>query len=386
MRILYYLWEEPNDADGMACLERMGHEVFGFSYPLKDKLNDIDFAKKLEEIVKESMFDCIFTFNFFPIISKVAYAYNIKYVSWVYDSPHLTLYSQAVFNENNYIFCFDRSEVNRLTSYGVEHIYHMPLAVNTIRLEQTFAKEKVQKYSYEVSFLGNLYNNEYNFYDQIRNMPDYYKGFFEGLIKTQTQIYGCDVASEVITKEVYDKIKAYVPIKLEPEMFIEEKDVFINFIQRKVTVEERPEILRKVSEKYHLSHFAYEKAPLLTQVNFCGYADYINEMPFVFWGSKINLNITLRSILSGIPLRCMDIMGAGGFLLSNYQPELAEYFIDGQEMVMYGSQEDLMEKIEYYLIHEKERRDIALCGKEKIEKEFSYEKKLSDIFRIVFGK
>ena len=384
MRILYYLWEEPNDADGMECLKRMGHEVFSFSYPLKDKLNDIAFAKNIEQILKESVYDCIFTFNFFPIISKVACAYHIKYISWVYDSPHLTLYAKTVFSENNYIFCFDRFEVNRLRAYGVEQIYHMPLAVNTKRLEQVFSKVEEMKYSYEVSFLGNLYNNEYNFFDQIRNMPEYYKGFFDGLIKTQTQIFGCDVAAEVITEALYEKIKTFVAINLEPEMFIREREVFLNFVQRKVTVEERPEILRKISEKYSLSHFAYEKAPTLTQVNFCGYADYMKEMPFVFRGSKINLNITLRSILSGIPLRCMDIMGAGGFLLSNYQPELAEFFRDGQEMVMYESQDDLMGKIEYYLSHEKERKDIAMCGKEKIEKEFSYEKKLSDIFRIVF--
>lgn len=106
-------------------------------------------------------------------------------------------------------------------------------------------------------------------------------------------------------------------------------------------------------------------------------------MPFIFHQSKINLNITLRSILSGIPLRCLDIMGAGGFLLSNYQPELAEYFENGKEMVMYESQYDLLNKIDYYLSHEEEREEIARCGRIKIEKEFSYSKALPKIFDIV---
>ena len=35
-------------------------------------------------------------------------------------------------------------------------------------------------------------------------------------------------------------------------------------------------------------------------------------MPEVFRKSKINLNITLRSIISGISLRVYDILGAGG--------------------------------------------------------------------------
>lgn len=385
MKILYYSWEETNAEDAVECLQFNGNQVERFSYPIVDKLNDISFAKKLEEVIKEKSYDCIFTFNFLPIISKVAYAYDIKYISWVFDSPHLTLYSKAIFNECNYIFCFDRMEVNRLKGYGVEHIYHMPLAVNMNRLERTFAGKK-KEILYDVSFLGNLYNNEYNFFDQIKNMPEYYKGFFEGLVQTQMKLYGYDVASELITDKVYENIKQFVSFQLDEEMFIEEKDIFISFLQKKVTVEERPRILQKISENYHVTHFAPKSDPSLTKVDFQGYADYVKKMPFVFASSKINLNITLRSILSGIPLRCLDVMGAGGFLLSNYQPELAEYFVDGQEIVMYGSDDELMEKIEYYLSHEKEREAIARQGKEKIQKEFTYEKQLKKIFDIVFER
>lgn len=386
MRILYYSWEETNAADAIECLQYNGNEVDCFSYPIVDKLNDVPFAKKLEETLKEKKYDCIFTFNFLPIISKVAYAYDVKYISWIFDSPHLTLYSKSVFNECNYIFHFDRMEVNKLRERGVANIFHMPLAVNVSRLEKTFAEKKQQDYLYEVSFLGNLYNNEFNFFDQIKNMPEYYRGFFDGLIQTQMQLYGYDVASNVITKEMFRKMKSFVSFQLDEELFIEEKEIFDNMLQKKVTVKERPEILRKISEKYQIAHFAPQADDTLTNVDFRGFADYTTEMPFIFRDSKINLNITLRSILSGIPLRCLDVMGAGGFLLSNYQPELAECFVDGQEMVMYESHDDLLDKIEYYLVHEKEREEIALCGKEKIKKEFSYEKKLKEIFGVVFGK
>ncbi len=50
---------------------------------------------------------------------------------------------------------------------------------------------------------------------------------------------------------------------------------------------------------------------------------------------------------------------------------------------MYESQEDLMNKIDYYLSHDEEREEIARRGREKIEKDFSYEKKLSEIFQYV---
>lgn len=107
-------------------------------------------------------------------------------------------------------------------------------------------------------------------------------------------------------------------------------------------------------------------------------------MPAVFRGSKINLNITLRSITSGIPLRALDIMGAGGFLMSNYQAELSEYFIDGKDMVLFDSPEDMQWKIRYYLKHDDERQQIAKNGFEKVKRKFSYDIQLEKMMRLAF--
>ncbi len=76
----------------------------------------------------------------------------------------------------------------------------------------------------------------------------------------------------------------------------------------------------------------------------------------------------------------MDILGAGGFLLSNYQPEIAENFIDGQDVVMYESIEDALEKAVFYKEHEEIRRRIAASGHDKAAELFSYDKQLGRIF------
>ncbi len=49
----------------------------------------------------------------------------------------------------------------------------------------------------------------------------------------------------------------------------------------------------------------------------------------VFYSSKININMTLRSIESGVPLRIIDIMSIGGFVMSNNQEEIPELFEEG---------------------------------------------------------
>ena len=56
-----------------------------------------------------------------------------------------------------------------------------------------------------------------------------------------------------------------------------------------------------------------EKDERLTQVHYYGYADYYKQMPHIFHDAKINLNIALRVIQTGIPLRVLDVMGCGGF-------------------------------------------------------------------------
>lgn len=383
MRILYYCWDELTSADFLESARELGYTVAVFRYALSNKLWDAEFTDKLEQIVNCDDYDCIFTFNYFPVISKFADTHGIKYVCWLFDSPNMTLYSESVFNSCNYIFSFDQSEVFRLKAYGVKNIFHMPLAVNTKKLQAMLKTCPEKNYSYDVSFLGNLYNDEYNFFNQIKNMPEYYRGFFDAIIKTQMNIFGYDIVSELITDEFMEQIKSFVRFQMIDEIMLREKDFFINILHKKITTIERVELLKLISSKYKLTHFGPVSNPELDKVDFKGYVNYDTEMPLVFAQSKINLNITLRSILSAIPLRCVDIMGAGGFLLSNYQPELAEYFENGKEMVMYESQEDLMDKIDYYLSHEEEREEIARRGKLKIEKEFSYEKKLPEIFQYI---
>ena len=63
--------------------------------------------------------------------------------------------------------------------------------------------------------------------------------------------------------------------------------------------------------------------------------------------------------------------------MSNYQPELAEFFVPGEDFVYFESEQDLIDKIQYYLEHEDERKQIAYNGWQKIQQFFSYETQFS---------
>lgn len=385
MKILYYCWEEVCSEDILDAFKRKGHSVDVFDMPITDKLNDLPFAEAFLEKVTQDNYDFVFSFNFYPIISKVTNAAEIKYVSWCFDSPCMTLYADAIFNSCNYIFVFDKLSFLQLQSMGVNNIYHMPLAVNTFRLDKMFNEcINTTNYTYDVSFIGRTYNDGTNFYDQIKNIPDYYRGFFDGIIRAQMDLFGCDIASGIFTND-FVKNLGFVSFNISDELMLDSGDMFTQIFQKKITSVERPEILKMIADDdISVYHFAPPDDILIDNVKKMSYVDYNEEMPQIFRNSKINLNITLRSILSGIPLRCLDIMGAGGFLLSNYQPELAEFFTDGKDMVMYTSRQDLLDKIHYYLSHDEERIAIATNGRQKIRNNFSYDIIIDEILDIVF--
>lgn len=379
MKIFYYTWFENSEKDLAQSLSRLGHIVVKCHIPLKDYENDEEFTENLERIFVEQKCDIFFSFDFFPIIAKSANRLQKKYISWVYDMPHLTLYSPAVQSEYVSLFLFDKMQYEEIKEIKPTNIYHLPLPVNTVRLNKQLGElSDDAAYENDISFVGSLYEN--NMYRQINYLPDYLKGYIDGIAQAQHRIYGYNMVEEVLTNQIVGEMEKYVQINMDPSYYINSRKLYADMINAEITCRERIEMISKLAKMYNVSLYTGSDSKLIPEAAYKGIVSYDEQMPQVFRKSKINLNITLRSIMSGIPLRALDIMGAGGFLLSNYQPELAEYFIDGKEIVLFESEEDMMDKAFYYLNHDDERKSIAYNGWKKVQEEFSYDKLLEKIF------
>jgi hypothetical protein len=152
-------------------------------------------------------------------------------------------------------------------------------------------------------------------------------------------------------------------------------------LSTKVTSVERITNLNKLSEIADVNVFSASDESLCPKCKWHGYVDYASEMPVIFRKSKININTTLRTIKTGILLRCLDIMGAGGFLLSNYQEDLCKYFKVGRDFDVYENLQDLLEKTQYYLENEDERMKIAINGWKNIQRFFRSDLRMDEIIQ-----
>ncbi len=378
MKILYYDWGENSIKDCTECMRMLGWEVVIFAERMANYTDDGEFTAKLHDKLKIG-FDCIFSFDYFPLISEAAMDAGIPYISWVYDSPHYTLESVTLGNSCNHVYVFDYGLVERYRSEGFNTVDYMPMACNIRRLDR-ICSPHIDNPKHDITFLGSLYNDENNFYDQINYLPEYLKGFLDAIIASQPHIYGLDLAGQLMNSEICAEMAKYVQADLGAGFRSARDEILRNMIRKKITSNERQNLLRALGDRFNVDLYAPVKPPADIRVNYRGYADYRDQMPIIFASSKININITLRSILTGIPLRVVDILGAGGFCLSNYQAELAEYFTYGESIVWFDSPEDLIDKCAYFLDHDDERKKIAALGHEIAANEFAYEVLLPRLF------
>ena len=114
-----------------------------------------------------------------------------------------------------------------------------------------------------------------------------------------------------------------------------------------------------------------------------GFVNYYTEMPYVFALSKVNLKITLRSIQKGIPLRCFDILGCGGFLVTNYQEDFNRFFVPGEDYVYYEDRKDLVNKIGWYLREDDRRQAIAESGRRKVLQDHTFDVRVRQILQVL---
>lgn len=387
MKILIPDWKFFGRTDIKQTLELMGNNVIFYPETPKNYRQDPRFRSELRKFIKTERIDLIFSMNYYPILSNVCNDVQLPYVSWCYDSPLVLTYSKTIFHECNYIFIFDSQMVESLRNLGVKHVYYLPMAVNPHRLSQLSVTPGQQKLlDADVSFVGSLYNEKHNLYDRFSDLPAYIKGYLEGIMTAQQQIYGQLFLEECLTDEIIRELQKHIPLETSTDGLESLAYLYANyFLCRKITQTERSQSMFRLDERKDLLVKLYtpNPTPQYTSIQNMGTAHYENEMPLIFQRSRINLNISLRSIQSGIPLRAMDIMGAGGFLLTNYQRDFDRHFIPGEDYVYYENPDDMMNKIDHYLTHPAERKEIALSGQKKVFQEHTYEQRLQEIFHVL---
>lgn len=385
MKILYHTWNALGGYETVDYFKQAGYEYKCIFYQVKNvlqKSHNPEFEEILHTELNQDSYDCVFSWNYFPLDARVCHDHGIPYIAWVYDYP---LYcgdiSLTLPFDTNYAFFFDRNQAREMRQISPSTSFYLPLPTDITRRHrfQLTAQDR-KKYSSEVSFVGQLYPNALNFF---RNpLSDSEKGFLDGVLDAQTKVYGQYFIPDIITPAYLTRVNAQIFGVTDKHRVSIEK--LLGAIPRYITSRERLLLLALLSKEHQVTVYCKERHEALTHVQFAETVSNVSEAPLVFKASKINLNVTLKSISSGIPLRILDIMSCAGMVLSNYQPEFPDYFKQWKDIVWYESIIDAKEKTDYLLKHEAECKQIGINGYQNVCKNFSFKILFDQIFNTVF--
>lgn len=381
MRFMCFEWRAFSQDDLEAALESFGIDIDTFSYQFTGIHEDEYLERNLKKVLKQKDYDAVISWNFWPIVSEVCYQLSIPYISWVYDCPISYPVIPWIMYDTNQVFMFDSEEYKNA---GVKNLYHHALAVNTERIDAiSLSAEDKKRYTSDVSFLGSMYDSDYDRISAV--FPEYERGYLESAVTVEREFQGIDLFGEIYTKDHLKNLKT----RLENEGIISvaSQEMFDDWLRelwgKEVTRRDRISFLTELGNICDTRYYSYKDYPEIYSARSCGVLNYKDQMFKMFKASKINLNITYRLITKGIPLRVLDIMAAGGFVLTNMQEEIVESFVLGEELVCYQSKDEITDLVKYYLENDTERKKIAEKGHEAV-KRFDYVSMLGSILETVF--
>lgn len=385
MKILFYRYDSLIEPHLLDCFCAAGLEVLEDRKQMQKKgRTEAEIASDMGNWMKHHSFLFVFSINFFPALSKVCEIYQVPYVCWTVDSPFLQLFSPAMKNSCNRIFFFDRAQYEHFGKpLGEGNAFYLPLGANVGRFQKTISQAGEvgrRKFRSDISFVGSLYN-EKNPFAKVQLLPDYLRGYVEGLEEAQMRIYGCNLMEQMLPDRIVEEFAKYIPDLRAEEDSMEVKRYKLAhfFLGMDLAYRERVQLLSLLAKEHAVDIYTQSDAATLRGVTNKGIAKTFTEMPLIFHESKINLNITMRPIQTGLSLRVFDIIACGGFLLTNYQEELPELFEIGTEVEAFASQEELLEKARFYLANDAERERIAQRGLERAKAEHTYERRFQQM-------
>lgn len=152
--------------------------------------------------------------------------------------------------------------------------------------------------------------------------------------------------------------------------------------------------------QYPLSQVRLNYIQFLRSYDFALYGNYPNNSgnlnangndPFpmqsqeskIYSSCKIGISISHYDSDRYTSDRLLRIMGSGCFALSHHYKGIEKDFTVGKHLETFKNQNDLREKIDYYLSHEDERQAIADAGYNLIHSRHTYDHMVEDIKKLI---
>lgn len=274
---------------------------------------------------------------------------------------------------------FDKAHAYELSGFGVPNVVHMPIAA----WDRSYDTRPIdpKEFTSAISFVGSQVGTY--FYPERRQNA---RSQVPGLIALAVRATKPDAVFYDIYHDLYAfaerpregepieqrvaKMETYFAAKLfyYAALWIAQRDRFVLFLKRAL-----PDAFRLVGRNWDQA-YGLSAAPALPS-----YDDFLGG----FRRSLININLVSGNAETGVNMRTFEITAAGGFMLHQMRPELAECFEIGRECDAFRDEEELLAKCRYYLSNPQRAVEIAQAGQRRTLENHLFSKRLQSVLPLV---
>ncbi|SEU18671.1 spore maturation protein CgeB [Paenibacillus sp. NFR01] len=249
-------------------------------------------------------------------------AMGIPTAIWFADDPYFTEDTSVICGHYDHVFTHELGCVEFYYLLGAKSVHYLPLCVNP---EMFYPRRTGPEHQNDIVFIGNAFHNRTQLFDELAP-------FLKG-------------KKVVIAGGFWERLTRF-----------EQLSPFIK------------------------SGFM----PPEETANYYSGAKLVINIHRPWEGGQDNRNsyqIPSRSINP----RTYEISACGTMQLTDIREDLGNYYRAGRDLDTYGSVEELKRKIEYYLSHEKERRQLALQGLQTTLRHHTFTARLPQLLDVITG-
>ena len=264
----------------------------------------------------------------FNTIKKITDS-GVKTFNWFSDDHwRFNVFSKYWANAFSSFSTTDKNSLEKYKKLGFKNVIKTQWGVN-----QFLYKPKSSFKKYDITFIGQKYNDRAKFINVLKNA-----GF-------NVSCWGSGWSSGRVSQDEMIKIFSNSKINL-------------NFSKSNTSLK----------LKTLLGFFASSNI---------GGELYIHNPKIIF----NNIKNTIDPFKMQIKGRIFEVLGSGGFLISEYVENLSDYYKIDKEIILFKNLLDFKKKVEYYLENEMEREIVRKAGYIRSINEHTYEKRFNEIFK-----
>lgn len=267
---------------------------------------------------------------------------------WFIDNPFY-FYNQLISMiniKNLIIFCYDKFYIKHLKSLGLKNVFYLPQATNPKRFYKMELSTdwEIKEFTHNLTFAGNLDLIQLNNFicEFFKKNPEFNDDFYKILSEIEfLAINNLTVPTWELIQEYFNKLKIQIPINT---VFL-----LLKIVEYHLSIIFREQMINSINDLNPcIWGDSSEWQTVVKNVKLLGRVSYFKNMPKVFNGSKININISRLQQRMGTNQRVYDVPACKAFVITDYKAEIEELFEIDKEIIIYKNFSDLKNKILKY--------------------------------------